>query len=178
MRAARIELASLAWKAGILAIIRRPQTWSIIPQLLRYVSSRYGKGLARLQLAAEQAFRHQALDSTLHDATERYCGSFELRSQDGTPLRHDQCWMARALHEDRRYDGRELTIVRPEGGRRAALAYASPVHDGNGRVVAATCVLIDVTERAEARYATENTLRISENRLFVVQYRTRPEGLP
>ncbi len=30
VRAARIELASLAWKAGILAIIRRPQTHVII----------------------------------------------------------------------------------------------------------------------------------------------------
>ena len=31
VRAARIELASLAWKAGILAIIRRPHACSIIP---------------------------------------------------------------------------------------------------------------------------------------------------
>ena len=34
VRAARIELASLAWKAGILAIIRRPQTLDIIPSYL------------------------------------------------------------------------------------------------------------------------------------------------
>ena len=30
VRAARIELASLAWKAGILAIIRRPRCFRII----------------------------------------------------------------------------------------------------------------------------------------------------
>ncbi len=30
VRAARIELASLAWKAGILAVIRRPQTTTVV----------------------------------------------------------------------------------------------------------------------------------------------------
>lgn len=41
VRAARIELASLAWKAGILAIIRRPQTLDIITLLCNNISIRY-----------------------------------------------------------------------------------------------------------------------------------------
>ena len=98
----------------------------------------------------------------VNGATDRYCGSLELRSSDGTPLPHDQCWTARTLAEDRTYDGRELVIVRPDGGRRVALAYASPVHDGNGQVVAATCVLIDITARAEAQSAMESALQLSD----------------
>lgn len=45
MRAARIELASLAWKAGILAIIRRPRA-TVLYQILRcsiIISMIFGK---------------------------------------------------------------------------------------------------------------------------------------
>ena len=98
----------------------------------------------------------------LNDATDRYCGSVELLSSDGAPLPHDQSWMARALREDRSYDGQELVIVRPDGSRRAALAYASPIRNDNGGLIAGTCLLIEVTARAEAQRATESALRISE----------------
>jgi two-component system CheB/CheR fusion protein len=98
----------------------------------------------------------------LNDATDRYCGSLELRSPDGERLPHDQCWMALALRDDRAYEGRELTIVRPDGSRRAALAYASPVHDDEGRLIAGTCVLVDITARVEAQRAQESALQITE----------------
>ena len=45
VRAARIELASFAWKADILAIIRRPQTLGSIAEMWDTISIRktYGK---------------------------------------------------------------------------------------------------------------------------------------
>ena len=49
---------------------------------------------------------------------ERFCGSFELRLTDGTPISHDQCPMAEVL--DGRLSqvvDREIIIGRPDGTR-------------------------------------------------------------
>ncbi|HKH76400.1 MAG TPA: hypothetical protein VKA51_05515, partial [Rubrobacteraceae bacterium] len=48
---------------------------------------------------------------------------------DGSPIAHDQCWMALALRMDDGYDGHEIVIERPDGQRRTALAHANPIHD-------------------------------------------------
>src|SRR5206468_350570 len=39
----------------------------------------------------------------LNDPIDRFCGSFKLFATDGSPIRHDQCWMARALHTGDEY---------------------------------------------------------------------------
>src|ERR1700687_4113697 len=41
----------------------------------------------------------------LNDSSDRFCGSFKLFSKDGTPIAHDQCWMALALRERKEYKG-------------------------------------------------------------------------
>ncbi|HEX6983852.1 MAG TPA: PAS domain S-box protein, partial [Planctomycetaceae bacterium] len=99
-----------------------------------------------------------------NDPADRYCGSFKLFSPDGTPVRHEECWMALALREGRRFDGREIVVERPDGSRRTALAHASPIRDESGALLGAVNVLVDITERKR----TEETLRASERHLRTI----------
>jgi PAS domain S-box-containing protein len=85
---------------------------------------------------------------SLNDS-ERYCGSVSLSTVDGVPVPHNQCWMALALQNDRRYDGCEIVVSRPDGTRRNVLAYACPLHDDSGRLLGATNLLVDITDRAQ-----------------------------
>jgi two-component system, LuxR family, sensor kinase FixL len=82
---------------------------------------------------------------TLRDASERYCGSHRLYLSDGTPIRHEQCWMALALIEGTAYHGREILIERRDGSRTLGLAYAHPVRNAQGRVIGAVNLVADVT---------------------------------
>ncbi|MEP7328486.1 MAG: histidine kinase dimerization/phospho-acceptor domain-containing protein [Betaproteobacteria bacterium] len=88
----------------------------------------------------------------LNDPRDRYCGSFRIYTRTGAPLDHQECWMARALRENRPFNGFELTIEQPCGKRIAALAHANPVHDENGELLGAVNVLVDITnqKRSEA----------------------------
>jgi signal transduction histidine kinase/ActR/RegA family two-component response regulator len=86
----------------------------------------------------------------LNDPVDRYCGSFRLFDTTGTPIPHEQCWMALALHEDRSYNGKEILIERADGSRRTVLAHANPIHDERGSVRAAVNVLVDITDRSLA----------------------------
>jgi PAS domain S-box-containing protein len=86
----------------------------------------------------------------LSDPVDRYCGSFKLFSPDGSPIAHDQCWMALALKVDKEYNRREIVIERPDGQRLTALAHANPIHDESGNLIGAVNVLVDITERKRA----------------------------
>src|SRR5262245_20163632 len=58
----------------------------------------------------------------LNDPVDRYCGSFRLfAAADGLAIRHDQCWMARALMENQEFNGREVVVQRPDGAKRTVL---------------------------------------------------------
>src|SRR5437870_10576556 len=65
----------------------------------------------------------------LNDPTDRFCGSLKLYATDGSPIAHDQCWMALALKNQLEYNGHEIVIERPDGQRRTTLAYANPIND-------------------------------------------------
>ena len=80
----------------------------------------------------------------LRDPRTRYCGSHRLYNHDGTPQPHDQCWMARALLEDRRYNGYHVVIERLDGSRIHALAYANPVHSPSGQVIGAVNLIAEL----------------------------------
>jgi PAS domain S-box-containing protein len=86
----------------------------------------------------------------LGDPADRFCGSFRLFAADGSPIRHEACWMALALKEDQEHSGQEIVIERPDGTRITALAHANPLHDDQGRLVGAVNVLVDITERKRA----------------------------
>jgi PAS domain S-box-containing protein len=89
----------------------------------------------------------------LNDPTDRFCGSFKLFSPDGSPIAHDQCWMALALKMDRGYNEREIIIERPDGQRLTALAHANPIHDESGKLLGAVNVLVDISDRKRAEEA-------------------------
>jgi two-component sensor histidine kinase len=102
-------------------------------------------------------------EPTLNDPVDRFCGSFKLFATDGSPIAHDQCWMALALKVGREYNGHEIVIERPDGQRLTVLAYANPIHDEVGTLLGAVNVLVDITDRKR----TEMALRDSEERLKV-----------
>jgi signal transduction histidine kinase/ActR/RegA family two-component response regulator len=95
-----------------------------------------------------------------NDPVDRFCGSFRLFSTDGAPIRHDQCWMARALLENREYDGHEIVVERADGTRVTVLAHANPIRDERGQLSGAVNVLVDITDRKRL----EDALRDSERR--------------
>ena len=99
---------------------------------------------------------------TLNHSAERFCGSHALFSSDGTPLAREACWMARALRDDAPYSEKEIIIGRPDGSQRTVLMYVTPVHAADGTLVAATAVLVDVTQHAEARNAAKAALHASD----------------
>src|SRR6202171_4618045 len=97
----------------------------------------------------------------LNDASDRFCGSFKLFSKDGAPIAHDQCWMALALRERKEYNGQEIIVERPDGARATTLAHANQFIDGEGKLLGAVNVLVDISARKRA----EEALREAHDRL-------------
>src|SRR5690606_28205828 len=91
----------------------------------------------------------------LNDPTERYCGSHKLLTPAHESVEHADCWMARALAEERDHHGCEIVVERPDGTRRIALAHATPIHDTAGKLLGGVNVLVDITAQKE----TESALR-------------------
>src|SRR5215216_3512803 len=89
----------------------------------------------------------------LNEPVDRFCGSFKLLSPDGSPIPHDQCWMALALKMDKGYNKREIVIERPDGQRLTVLAHANPIHDESGKLLGAVNVLVDISDRKRAEEA-------------------------
>jgi PAS domain S-box-containing protein len=119
----------------------------------------------------QQAVRLWGREPKLHHPADRFCGSFRLYASDGSPLRHDECWMARALQEGETYEAQEILIERPDGSRVAALAHASPIRDAGGELIGAVNILVDISERKR----TQDALEESEQRF--VRFMQRLPGL-
>ena len=97
----------------------------------------------------------------LNHPTERYGGAYKLFLTDGTPLKPEQSWMAKALQSGAEYVEREIVIERPNGDRVVALAHARPIRDHSGAVLGGANVLVDITDRETSQLA----LRMLEARL-------------
>jgi PAS domain S-box-containing protein len=109
----------------------------------------------------------------LNDASERYCGSYKLFCVDGSPLTHDSCWMALALHENQGYNEQEVIVERPDGTRRVVLAHANPFFDEKGRLLGAINILIDITERKQAEEAAKEADRRKTEFLAMLAHELR-----
>ena len=83
----------------------------------------------------------------------QWCGAWKLFWPDGTPLPHDQCPMAVAVHEDRVIRNLEAVAERPDGVRVPFVPYPTPLHDSSGRLTGAVNMLVDISfhKEAEAR---------------------------
>ena len=80
----------------------------------------------------------------------KFCGSWKLYWPDGTPLPHDQCPMAMALHQGRPIRGMEAVSERPDGTRIPFIPYPTPLFDESGRLTGAVNMLVDISERKRA----------------------------
>jgi signal transduction histidine kinase len=109
----------------------------------------------------------------LYDPVDRFCGSFRLFATDGSPIAHDQCWMALALKADKPFNGQEIVIERPDGHRLATLAYANPVHDESGALSGAVNVLVDISERKRAEDALRHADRCRNELLAMLAHELR-----
>lgn len=83
----------------------------------------------------------------LNDEADRFCGSYRLFSFQGTPIAHDDCWMARAVKNRREYLAQEILVERPNAALVPVLAYATPLLGEDGEVVAGINMLVDISER-------------------------------
>ena len=81
----------------------------------------------------------------LRNAANRYCGSYQMYLPDGTPISHEECWMARALREGRAYIGRRIFVERYDGTRVLGEAYAYPLHNDRAELVGAVNLVADIT---------------------------------
>jgi signal transduction histidine kinase/ActR/RegA family two-component response regulator len=109
----------------------------------------------------------------LNDPVDRFCGSFKLYALDGSPISHDQCWMALALKNCLEYNGHEIIIERPDGQRRTTLAYANPINDETGRLIGAVNVLVDISDRKRAEDALKEADRSKNEFLATLAHELR-----
>ena len=90
--------------------------------------------------------------------TDRYCGAWRIVAADGTPMPHDQCPLAVALHTGKDVEGGERAILRPDGTRAVVAPFPTLLRDAKGKVTGAINMLIDLTPIK----AAEAELRESE----------------
>lgn len=81
---------------------------------------------------------------------ERWCGSWKLYEADGTPMPHDACPMAITLKTNQSVRGREIIAERPDGTRVTLIPHPTPLQDASGKLIGATNMLVDITERKRA----------------------------
>lgn len=78
---------------------------------------------------------------------DEWCVSFRLRTPDGKPLPANECPMAIALKENRPVRGIEAIALRPDGSTIPFLPFPTPIQDGDGNLIGAVNLLVDLTER-------------------------------
>ena len=109
----------------------------------------------------------------LNDPIDRFCGSFKLFAIDGSPILHEECWMALALKNLCEYNGHEIMIERPDGQRLTALAHASPIHNEMGRLIGAVNVLVDISDRKRSEDALKEADRSKNEFLATLAHELR-----
>jgi PAS domain S-box-containing protein len=90
---------------------------------------------------------------------DAWCVTWKLYTEDGQFLPHDQCPMAVAIQERRAVRGIEAIAERPDGTRVNFLPYPTPVFDGDGNLVGAVNMFIDMTERKQTHALREQAAR-------------------
>jgi PAS domain S-box-containing protein len=95
--------------------------------------------------------------------SDEWCGSWRLFWPDGTPLPHDECPMALALRENRAIHGMEAACERPDGTRIPFMAFPSPLHDAEGKIIGAVNMLVDISEHKRSEQSALRLAAIVES---------------
>ena len=86
---------------------------------------------------------------------ERWCGSWKLYGADGALMPHDCCPMAITLKENRPIRCKEVLAERPDGTRVTFIPHPTPLRNVSGKLIGATNMLVDITERKQAEQALQ-----------------------
>jgi CRP-like cAMP-binding protein len=81
---------------------------------------------------------------------DKWCVTWELYTEDGRRLPHDQCPMAVAIHERRAVRGGEAIALRPDGTRVLFQPSPTPLFDEHGHFLGAINLLRELTDRNRA----------------------------
>jgi PAS domain S-box-containing protein len=119
-----------------------------------YMTDAQGKITYFNQAAEEMAGRTPTIGS------DEWCVTWKLHRPDGTPLPHGECPMAIALKEGRPIRNAEVVVERPDGTRVPVIPYPTPLRDGEGNIVGAINLLVDVSERKQAE--TQQRILLNE----------------
>ncbi len=80
---------------------------------------------------------------------DRLCAAWRIYTPEGEPVPLEDCLMAVALKERRAISGMEVIIERPDGTRVNVLPHPTPVSGGDGSLIGAVNVMVDITDRHE-----------------------------
>jgi PAS domain S-box-containing protein len=109
--------------------------------------------------------------------TDRYCGFWKLFTIDGTPMPHHMCPMAIALKENRAVRCSEVLAERPDGTRVTFIPHPAPLQDGSGRLIGATNMLVDISERKQAERALRRQAGLIELSFDAILAWRQPGGI-
>jgi PAS domain-containing protein len=90
---------------------------------------------------------------------DKWCVTWKLHTLHGAPMPHDQCPMAVAIRERRMVRGEEAIAERPDGTRIQFVPYPTPLFDGDGELIGAVNLLVDVTQVRHAEHLREQAKR-------------------
>lgn len=90
---------------------------------------------------------------------DRWCVTWKLYAEDGTPLPHEACPMAVAVKEKTAVRGAVAVAERPDGARVLFTPYPTPLLGAHGAFAGAVNILIDVTDRRQAAALRAQAMR-------------------
>lgn len=88
---------------------------------------------------------------------DRWCVTWALYTTTGEPLPHSECPMAEAVKERREIRGKIAIALRPDGTRRAFMAYPTPLFGDDGTFAGAVNMLVDVTDQQASELSEQAT---------------------
>lgn len=80
---------------------------------------------------------------------DRWCVTWKLYTEDGSPLKHDACPMAEAIRTKRPIRNAVAIAERPDGKRVRFTPFPTPLLGENGDLLGAVNILIDLAEPAQ-----------------------------
>ncbi len=81
-----------------------------------------------------------------------WCGSWKIYYPDGKPMPLDECPMALTLKQRKSFEGKEITIERPDHSVRNLLVFPRPIFDSQKELIGALNTLVDISEQKKGEH--------------------------